>query len=314
MPRSDNASGRFAPPTLFDEKVRGGYLRVILAAACWSTSGILIRIIVQHYGLSTWTLAFWRDLIAFAIFFTIVAASGFVRLRVARRDLLMLGVLGVLSPGLSYLLWTQAVVMIPIAVATVLNYTSPLFVVLWVWLFWRERPSQRQAMALVSAFLGILLITGAYNFTDAHLNAWGILIAVCSGATSASFTVLGKRILERYERWTVLTYAFGFATLTVFLLQPSALWQMSSIPPSAWLTIVALTLISTIGGFGFYSSGLKRLAAGSASITATAEPVIAAVLAFVLLGELIAPIQMPGSVLIIGAVILLVGKTQEEQV
>jgi drug/metabolite transporter (DMT)-like permease len=66
-----------------------------------------------------------------------------------------------------------------------------------------------------------------------------------------------------------------------------------------------LVFVSTVGGFGLYLAGLRSLSASTASITATLEPVMAAALAFVLLGELIAPAQMLGGLLVIGAVSLL---------
>jgi drug/metabolite transporter (DMT)-like permease len=102
-----------------------------------------------------------------------------------------------------------------------------------------------------------------------------------------------------------LTYAFGFATLTLALLRPGAALEMLARPLNAWLWVVALVLISTVTGFGFYAAGLKYLSASSASITATLEPVIAAGLAFALLGEVIGPVQMLGGGLVIAAVVLL---------
>jgi DME family drug/metabolite transporter len=277
----------------------------LTATVCWATSGTLIKIILQRYGLSPWALAFWRDLLTFGVFLLMTARLGAARLRVSRRDLPALAALGAISIGIFHVLWAVAVFMIPVAVATVLNYTAPAFVVLFAWALWRERPGQRQVAALALAFAGCVLVTGAYNLTDAGLNWPGLLVGLSTGLTYALFTILGKPVLRRYDSWTVLTYAFGFATLTLLLLQPGAALEMFARPLAAWLWIVALVLISTVTGFGFYTAGLKYLSAGSASITATLEPVIAAGLAFALLGEVIGPVQMLGGGLVIGAVVLL---------
>jgi DME family drug/metabolite transporter len=287
-----------------DRSARRGFLLVLAATVCWSTSGTFIRLILQNYALSAWTLAFWRDLLTFGIFLAIGLLSR-AGMRVARRDLIPLAAMGAISIGIFHVLWARAVVMIPIAVATVLNYTAPIFVVLFAWILWRERPGRRQAAALALACLGCLLVTGAYDFADARLNWPGLLIGLSTGATYGSFTIFGKNALRRYDTWTVLTYAFGFATLTLLVLQPCAALPMFTRPAGAWASLAALSVVSTVSGFGLYTSGLKYLSASSASITATLEPVMAAGLAFALLGEVIGPVQLFGGALVIGAVMLL---------
>ncbi len=292
-----------------DVKARRGYLLVLAATVCWATSGTFIKIILQTYGLSAWTLAFWRDLFTFSIFLAITASMGAAKLRVERRDLLRFAALGAISIGIFHVLWALAVTMIPVAVATVLNYTAPVFVVLFAWALWHERPNRRQTMALLLAFAGCVLVTGAYKLADASVNWLGLLVGLSTGLTYGLFTIVGKPTLKRYDSWTVLTYAFGFATLTLLILQPGAALAMFARPLSAWLWILTLVIVSTVTGFGFYMKGLTFLSASSASITATLEPVIATGFAYTLLGEVIGPVQMIGGALVILAVILLAGKS-----
>jgi drug/metabolite transporter (DMT)-like permease len=284
---------------------RRGYVLVLAATLFWSTSGTFIRLITQTYTLSAWTLAFWRDTLSFAALLVICLSQGQRLDRVARRDWPRLATLGAISIGIFHVLWATAVVVIPVAVATVLNYTAPFFVVLWSWWVWRQRPSRRQVTALLLAFVGCLLVTGAYRAGAQHLNWPGLLVGLSTGVTYAGFTLLGKPLQARYSDWIVLTYAFGFGALTILLLRPSAPSGMWGQPLGAWLWMTVLVFVSTVGGFGLYLAGLRSLSASTASITATLEPVMAAALAFVLLGELIAPAQMLGGLLVIGAVSLL---------
>ncbi len=298
---------------LTDQNARRGYLLVLGATACWSTSGTFIRIILTNYAFTAWSLAFWRDLFAFALFLVLALATGASRLRVARRDLLPLAAMGAISIGIFHVLWAQAVVMIPIAVATVLNYTAPFFVVLFAWVLWHERPSRVQTAALVLAFAGCLLVTGVYDVRNSNLNWPGLLVGLSTGVTYATVSIFGKSALKRYVPFTIMTYAFGFGALTVLVLQPGAVVQSANLLSGAWISIAVLAIFSTVSGFALYTNGLKYLSAGSASITATLEPVIAAALAFALLGEVIGVIQMLGGLLVIAAVILLAGRTTREQ-
>lgn len=281
---------------------------MLAATICWATSGTFIKIIRNDYDLSAWTLAFWRDLLTFAVFLAITAVLGLAKLRVTRRDLIPLAAMGAISIGIFHVLWNNAVTMIPVAVATVLNYTAPVFVVLFAWLLWRERPDRRQTAAVIVAFVGCVLVTGAYNIADMNLDWLGLLVGLSTGLTYGMFTIFGKNALRRYDSWTVLTYAFGFATATLLVMQPRAMLEMFAKPLSAWLWVIALVVVSTVAGFGLYTSGLKYLSASSASIAATLEPVIATGFAFALLGEVIDWVQMVGGILVIISVMILAVK------
>ena len=291
-----------------DGRTRRGYLLVLAATICWATSGTFIKIIRHDYGLSAWTLAFYRDLFTFIIFLSISVVLGVNRLRVARRDLIPLAVMGAISIGIFHVLWAMAVTMLPVGVATVLNYTAPVFVVLFGWALWHEKPDRRQALAVIVAFVGCVFVTGAYNLADMNLNWFGLLVGLFTGLTYGLFTIFGKNALRHSDSWTVLTYAFGFASVTLLVLQPGATLEMFTKPLSAWLWMIVLVVVSTVIGFGLYTSGLKQLSASSASITATLEPVIATGFAFALLGEVIEPVQMVGGVIVIISVLILAVK------
>jgi DME family drug/metabolite transporter len=303
---SREAQPQAAPLALLPNRnARRGYLLVLGATLCWSTSGTFINIIRSNYAFTAWTLAFWRDLFTFACFLLLAVTTGARQLKVARRDLISLAAMGAISIGIFHVLWAQAVVMVPIAVATVLNYTAPFFVVLFVWVLWHERPSRVQTAALLLAFVGCLLVTGAYDIGVANLNWLGLLIALSTGLTYATVSIFGKNALKRYVPFTIMTYAFGFGALTILILQPGAILESVSLPSGAWMSIAVLAIVSTVSGFALYTNGLKYLSASSASITATLEPVIATGLAFVLLNEVVGVIQMLGGLLVVAAVVLL---------
>lgn len=293
---------------LIKKQAQLGYLLVLAATICWATSGTFIKIIRQDYGLSAWALAFYRDLFTFVIFLSITAVLGAGRLRVGRRHLIPLAAMGAISIGIFHVLWATAVTILHVAVATVLNYTAPVFVVLFAWLIWHEKPNQRQTIAVIMAFVGCVLVTGAYNIIDMNVNWLGLLVGLSTGLTYGLFTIIGKSALRHHDAWTVLTYAFGFATLTLLIFRPGSLLEMVAKPLSAWLWMIVLVVVSTVMGFGLYTSGLKHLSASSASIIATMEPVIATGFAFALLGEVIGPVQMVGGVLVIISVLILAVK------
>jgi drug/metabolite transporter, DME family len=111
--------------------------------------------------------------------------------------------------------------------------------------------------------------------------------------------------LRRYHAVTVLAYALLFAAvslLTVKLLTTPGDWP----PLGGMLAIGAYGgIVVTIAPYGLYTLALRRLPASEASIVATLEPAVAVVLAGALLGERLAPLQLLGTLGILGGVVLL---------
>jgi DME family drug/metabolite transporter len=106
------------------------------------------------------------------------------------------------------------------------------------------------------------------------------------------------------------TIFYGLLFGALFLL-PFVLWQEGAAflapqaSPRGWLLLLYMGLLPTAGSFWLYMAGLSRLGdAGRASVIATLEPVIAAALGFLVLGESLAPVQLAGGGLVVAGILL----------
>jgi drug/metabolite transporter (DMT)-like permease len=72
-----------------------------------------------------------------------------------------------------------------------------------------------------------------------------------------------------------------------------------------WIAFLYIAIFSTLIPFGFYFKGVERVRATRASITATWEPVVAGFVAYIVLGEILYPLQVLGGIGVIAAVVLL---------
>jgi drug/metabolite transporter (DMT)-like permease len=281
-----------------------GFLLVVLATASWSTSGIFINWTVGDGNFTPVTLAFWRDLTTFLVLFVGIGLVKPSLLRVAKKDLPWLIMMGMISIGSFHVLWNMNVLVNGAAVATVLQCNAPIFVTVIAWLAWREPFSGRKIAAIVLAVIGILLISRLDQLSGMTLTVEGIVVGLLSAITYGTFSIFGKRLSGSYDMWTILVYVFGFATLTLLPFQAgsSVPWP---VPFEAGLSFAALILVPTIAGFGLYTMALKRLQASVAAITATTEVPFAAVLAFFLLSERLDGWQIVGALLVVVGVILL---------
>lgn len=286
-----------------------GLLLVVLATACWSTSGIFISKVVASSSLTPVQLAFWRDLsVAGCLMFALAILRPSL-LRIHRRDLPWLALMGALSIGLFHVLWNIAIITLGASISTVVQANAPILVTVAAWLLWREPLTARKLWAIVLAVAGTVLISRLDRIGNFAIPLSGLLVGLGAAAAYGSMTLLGKKLSGNYGAWTILAYVFAFAALALMPFQfgQPVPWPIA---PAALLNFVALVLITTILGFGIYTTALQHLQASVASITANTEVPFAAILSYLFLGERLDLWQIAGAVLIIGAVVLISLPTQ----
>ncbi len=280
-----------------------GIILVITATACWATSGIFINLIVRQSGLSAVGLAFWRDLTTSLLLLAGILIFKPRLLVIKKKDLPWLIGMGAISIGIFHVFWNTAVVMIGASLATVVQCNAPIFVTIMAWFLFGEKITLRKVIAVVLAAVGTILVSGISSVNEWKILPLGLLIALGSAITYGSLSLFGKKLRGDYNAWTIMFYMFMFGTIALFFVQlgrPDPFPVFLSVLP----LFAGFVLISTILGFGLYTTSLKHLPASVASITATAEIFFASILAYFFLQERMDLWQIIGSVLIIAGVIL----------
>ena len=288
-----------------------GYPSIVIAAMLWSMIGLLVRVLHDEYGLPALTIAFLRAGVAAIISLGVMALTRRDQLRVTRRGLALFVVYGLIGIGAFYWLYAQAIIQTTVTMAVVLLYTAPAFVTLIAWRAWGEALDARKLGALALAFGGCALVARAYDPVQLSLNVVGILFGLGAGLTYALFTIFSKVVVKQYSPWTALTYQLFFGALFLAPFQTGDAFAPLTQHPQAWLYLLGLVFGPTLGAIWFFTAGLRSVPASNASILATIEPVMASILAFVLLGERLELLQMIGGAMVIGgAVWLNAGKTK----
>jgi DME family drug/metabolite transporter len=289
--------------TTSDRSGAVGYLAVLVATACWGTSGIFVKFIMASSDVTALALAFWRDLFTFLVLLTGVGLLHPAWLHVQRRSLRWLMGLGG-SLGIFHVFWNLGVFLNGAAVATVQQAAMPAIVAVAAWLIWREPLTWNKILAIILTFAGTVLVSGLDVLGQAELTLSGLLVGLGIPFAYASWNLFGKKARECYNPLVTLTFGFGFGALVLlpfqfFTPQP---WP---VPSLSWLWFASLILISTIIPFSAYTFGLGRLPASVASILAMTEIPIVAVYTYFLLGERMTTDQVLGAVLVVGGVLLL---------
>ncbi len=289
-----------------------GYTIVLSGTVIWALTGIIIKVLLTTYQMNSLVIAFWRVFFVTAFLFIVLLAVSPRSLRVSLRDIPLFLLYGLVGVAMHQIVWIGSVQYNGAAVATVLIYISPAFVAIFASRFLREKFDRDKLIALLLTIAGCVLVARAYDLSQVELNPLGLSAGVGSGITFATYSLVGRVVTRRYSPWTSIFYAFLFGTgflLPVAFLGTQFVYGTQFVPThvafDGWLVLVFLALGPTLGGFGAYTIGLSHLPASVASILAAFEPVTTAIVAYLVFGEMLDPLQLIGAGLILWSVVML---------
>lgn len=275
-----------------------------LGAVFWSSSGILSKVLMES-GMTPFSVATFRLVSASLILFPVLCLVKTSVLRIGLRDVPTLAICGLAGVAVPVVLYFFTVNLTSASVAVVLLYTSPVFTLVISRLTMDERITQTKILAVLLVIAGCVLAAGAYSSKSIRLNALGLITGLGAGLTGALYNVIGKAALRKYDQMTVTAYSIGFGALFLTIHELALSNALVSNNPKIWILIVLLGLLPTVLAYTFFTTGLKYIEAGEASIISTAEIVSALFLAYVFLGESLALPQVMGVVFVILGVIIL---------
>lgn len=230
---------------------------------------------------------------------------GAAALRVPRRDLLQFFLLGILGVAASNYLYYLAIQRTNVATAIILQYTAPVWVLLYTVARGARMPSLRRTSAVGLAVLGCALAVGLVGSGGLRMDPVGVTAALLAAFSFAFYNVGGHSVLARYDRWKVLLWVLvATSTFWIFVNPP---WKIiaAHYGREQWGFMLVFSLVSVLGPFSCYFAGLQHLEPTRAIVASCLEPVFSIVIAALALGELLRPFQTVGIVLVLVAIVLI---------
>jgi drug/metabolite transporter (DMT)-like permease len=280
-----------------------GYAYVVLAAALWASSGSAAKFLFMK-GVSPLHLVQLRASIAVSLLFPWLFTRKRHLLKIERKDLAYFILLGMALAAMQFT-YLYAISKINVAAAILLQYQAPVLIAGYALMFTRKRISSFTLAAIPAAITGCYLMVGAYNFDILHLNREGIISGLASAFAFALYSVKSEYGMRSYSPWTVVFYALLFAAVIWNVMEPPLSAFTIAYDPVSWWWIFFIGVFGTIIPFGLYNEGVNLILSTRASITATLEPVIAGVISFLFLGEVMKPLQITGAGLVIASIMML---------
>jgi drug/metabolite transporter (DMT)-like permease len=239
---------------------------------------------------------------------TLLALRG--RWRALRRNAGMVCAYGLLAVAATQLCYFQAVAVMDVGIALLIEYTAPVAVLLWLWLRRGERPTRRSILGAGIAFVGLVLMLDIV--TGAQVNVVGVLWALGAMVGAASYFVLSARADTGIP--PIALAGSGLLLGAVGL----SLAGLVGVLPFAWTTadvdyrfgavpwfvpVLAIGVIATALAYVLGIVSTRMLGSRLASFVALAEVVAALLFGWLLLGQLPGPLQALGGVLVLAGVV-----------
>ncbi len=285
-----------------------GYAFALGAGALWGTTGPLSTALYAE-GEAITGIGFWRILLGTGALLLYAALFRRDLLKVDRRGVLLLGVVGGALVALFEVAYQFAIAGAGVASAAALLYTAPTLVALLAVPLLHERlTARRLALAVVVGVGAVFAVQGGSH--GAHVAgvtmprlALGVTGGLLAAVSYAGTTLLARWAAPRYGVFRMLLLEIAGGTVLLGIVLP-----LAGRPPVApattggWVYLLALVAATVILANLFFFSGAKRIEAAPTAVAATIEPVVGTLLALVLLSQHLTLLGWLGLLLVVGGV------------
>jgi len=284
---------------------RLGFIAILASAAGYAFLPVFTRLIYRLSDLQPTDIALWRFIFATPTIWLVILLRE--RWQPHKRPPASIPVLRLLPLGFLYAVATVITFVglhyIAASLFIVLFYTYPAMVAL-IALVMGQRLPLIGWIALVLTLIGVILTVPDFSGLEQN-SIIGIVIAFGDAFVIAVYFLVAGRVMEgiasmgRGTAWVITgTFLMLLFIIPIYGLSLPANLQI-------WLMLLALAVFSTAMPILLINVGIQLIGAPQASIISSAEPLMTMLLAMLLLGEILLPVQWLGGILIVAGVILL---------
>jgi len=250
-------------------------------------------------------LAWFRIMVSGILVWTVYTITHRARPRPRRADLPRFALIGFLGVCLNQVLFIFGIhLSVPLHAALIYAFT-PVLVLAGSLAMSKERVGPRKGAGVALAVAGVVLVLTGRGLDLSAAPMRGDLLILLAVVAWAGYTLAGKDVLRRYDPFTVITYAFGFAA--IFAL-PFAAWAWRGFDPAVpgvrgWLELLYLCAVTSGIAFTLWYYALRRLEPSQVAVFTNLQAPVTAFLAWLAFGD------VPGIQVVIGGGMVLAGVT-----
>ncbi|VTX67678.1 DMT family transporter [Gemella haemolysans] len=287
--------------------MKKGAILTLLGATCWGLSGVLGEYLLNISKIdSTWIIAnrlFYAGIVLVIILF-LKDKKSLMNVFSDKKDILRLlnfSFLGLLICQGAYFLaikYTNA------GMATVLQYTGPVMIMMYYCVIGRRWPMAHEVIAIAASLFGTVLMATHLDFSKLNISTLGLFWGLFSAIGLASYNISSINLTKKYGVMPIMAWGLLIAGVVVYFGTGS-----NYIPENFsfidFLCMAGVIIVGTIMSFSLYLEGVRLIGAVTGSIIGCFEPIAAIVFSFLLLGTTFGIIDLIGAGFILSAVVVL---------
>lgn len=269
-------------------------LSLVIGIFCIAFSAIFVKLA----GAAPVTAGFYRIFIGWVplAFYCI----GTKKISIKRKDLGIALLSGIIFAS-DILVWNISILKIGATVSTLVANLAPVWVGLISLLVLRKRSGLWFWLGTFIALAGMVVLVGVRNVLGLQLNA-GILYAVLASMLYATYILLTKGVLQRVTTVTFMFYSMLSSSLFLGVMGISNGMEMVHFLPYTWLCFLGMGLVCQLIGWLTINYAISYLPATKTSVALLSQTVATAVIAALLLGEVLSFNEVMGSIIVLAGI------------
>ena len=286
------------------EKIKDkiNYLYVLGAGVSWGIISLFLKPLLNSGFTQIQTVAV-RCLIAAAMLGVIMLVSDRKAFKIALKDLWCFFGTGIVSMMFFSISYFYSMTYNGICIAVILLYTSPVFVMLFSRILFKEKITVLKITAIILTVIGCALASGAGSAQS--LTPLGFVLGICSGLGYALYSIFSRYALNRgYKSITISFYTFlicGVACLPFAnFIELSGLFNNGK----SIFCALGIGIVCCVLPYMLYTKGLEKVENSKASVIVAVEPVVASVIGIAVYHENLTALKIIGIVFVLSAVVI----------
>jgi drug/metabolite transporter (DMT)-like permease len=294
-------------PPYYPRQVLTGSALIVLGTIGFSAKSILIKLAYAETAqVDAITLLTLRMLLALPFFLAIALWSRKPKSQERQPgDWLALLALGITGYYLASFLDFKGLEYISAGLERMILFLYPTLVVLFTALLYRRPIGRAQRWALLLSYCGIIMVYATHPQADSPDITLGALLVFGSAITFAVYMTGSGHYIPRFgsKRFTAYSMSIACLVTIVHFLLSKPMGQLV-VSVEVFHLALALALISTVAPAFLINAGIQRIGADHAAIIGSVGPVSTLILAYLLLNEMLRPVQIIGTILVLLGVVL----------
>ncbi|MDA2907987.1 DMT family transporter [Lactococcus lactis] len=190
------------------------------------------------------------------------------------------------------------------ATATILQYTAPVFIMLYLFIFQRQVPKPKSVLFVILAMIGVFLLITNGNIKHLSISPLALVTGLLAGVAVVIYSIIPRPLLDKYGALNMTGWGMMLAGIACNIFYP--VWRINfRIEPLSIFYVLTISIVGTALAFLLLLRAFQLISPLVVSVATATEPLTSVFLSIPLFGLKLTLLEMVGIVMVIVSVILL---------